>query len=266
MSQDQEKQSTFNHTSNDAPDLVVERHPGSNLSLLAVVVLVVLLAMLIFNMTNQVIEGHVHVKSPQTEIGAPIRKVIEKKSVDFHQLVSNGTIEDIEKEVYSKDKAAMNEVVNGMTPIMLAASRGDVQIIDLLFTQGADPNKRGSAQRTALQYATEKNHVKAAKRLLAYGADIDAFDNGRLTPLIMAADRGYTELGLFFIQKGANVDVQHAQGWTALIDAARNGDETLVKALLAVGADKDIEMKNGMRALDLAKQYEHKNIVKILGG
>lgn len=84
-----------------------------------------------------------------------------------------------------------------MTPIMLAASRGNVEIIDLLFTQGADPNKRGSMQRTALQYAAEKNRIEAAERLLAYGADIDAHDNGRLTPLIMAASRGYTNIRSF---------------------------------------------------------------------
>lgn len=55
------------------------------------------------------------------------------------------------------NKASINEVINGMTPMYV---KGDVEIIELLFTQGADPNKRGSMERTALQYAAEKNILK----------------------------------------------------------------------------------------------------------
>lgn len=90
------------------------------------------------------------------------------KADKIHQLVSKGSVYDVEQQLFISDKDMIIEVVSGMTPIMLAATRGSVEIIDLLFTQGADPNKRGSMQRTALQYAVEKNHINAAKRLLFY--------------------------------------------------------------------------------------------------
>ncbi len=183
---------------------------------------------------------------------------------NIHLLVINATTYEVEQQLKSLDKDAINSLVNGMTPIMLAASRGSAKIIGLLSAQGADPNKRGSAKRTALLYAVEKNHIEAAERLLAYGADIDAYDNGRLTPLIMAADRGFTDLGLLLLDKGADPNIQHSQGWTALIDAAKNDDIKLVNALLEAGADKDTAMTNGMNARDIAKQYGHKEIVKIL--
>jgi ankyrin repeat protein len=147
---------------------------------------------------------------------------------------------------------------------MLAASLGNVEIIDFLFTQGADPNKRGSMQRTASQYATAKNHIAAAKRLLAYGANVDARDNGHITPLIMAADRGYTELALIYISKGAKVNSQHSQGWTALIEAVIRNNPALAKALPKAGADKELVTKDSMRAIDYARQYGHKELLAIL--
>jgi len=185
-------------------------------------------------------------------------------AASIHQLISSGNIEAIKSQLLLLEDKEINEVVGGMTPIMLAASMGNTELIDLLFTQGADPNKRGSMKRTALQYATEKNHIETAKQLLSYGADIDAYDNGRLTPLIMTASRGHTELGLIFINKGADVNIQHSQGWTALIDAVAHNDVNLAKALLKAGADKELKGKNGLRAIDYARQYEHKRMVKLL--
>ncbi len=251
---------------NEDIDTIVERHPRNNFPVLPIIVLFVLY--LLFNFISKdkpIIQTVTDSTSPNETIPYKQKLSEVSKAVNFHQLVSSGSVDEVEQQLLLLDEKTINEVVSGMTPIMLAASRGSNEIIDLLFTQGADPNKRGSMQRTALQYATEKNHLEAAKRLLAYGAEIDAYDNGRLTPLIMAADRGYTELGLLFIEKGADVNIQHVQGWTALIDAARNGDEQLVIALIYAGADKNISMKNGMRAADLARQYGHKNIVNILG-
>jgi ankyrin repeat protein len=252
---------------NEDLDSFVERHPRSNFPVLPIIVLFVIY--LLFNYVSKdkpIIQDLSELTSLKETIPYKNKLSEVSNTVNFHQLVSNGSVDEVEQQFLLLDRKTINKVVAGMTPIMLAASRGSVEIIDLLLTQGADPNKRGSAQRTALQYAAEKNHIEAAKRLLAYGADIDAYDNGRLTPLIMAADRGFTELGLLFIEKGADVNIQHSQGWTALIDAARNGDEKLVIALLDSGANKNISVKNGMRAVDFAKQNGHKKIVIILGG
>ena len=186
------------------------------------------------------------------------------QNLDLHQLVKNASKKNIKRYLNQVDIKEINQVKHGMTPIMLAASRGDAKIIDILFKHGADPNKRGSMERTALLYAVEKNHIEAVKQLLSHGADIDAYDNGRLTPLVMAASRGYSELSLLFIKSGANVDIQHRDGWTALIDATAHGDEKVVKALLKAGANTKLEEKNGKTALDYAREYGFSELVKIL--
>ena len=247
----------------DDQDLVVERHPRSNISFFATTILLAIFIVFSFAVYEEAVTPDNETIVAEENVSSQKEKT-RVSTTHFHQLVAKGTVSEIEEQIYLIDKQLINQVVNGMTPIMLAASRGSVEIIDLLFTQGADPNKRGAGKRTALQYAAEKNRIEAAQRLLAYGADIDAYDNTRLTPLVMAASRGYTELGLLFIENGADVDIQHAEGWTALIDAAAHNDETLVKALLKAGANKNLKANNGKSAIDYAREYGFTNMVKIL--
>ncbi len=244
---------------------VVERLPQSSFSVLPIIIVFFVIYLLFnyFSENKSVIQSFTDSLSSKVEVLEQLNLNATSQENSLHLIVTESKVEEVKKFLLS-NRETINEVVNGMTPIMLAASQGNVEIIDLLFTQGADPNKRGSMKRTALQYAVEKNHLEAAKRLLSYGADIDAYDNGRLTPLIMAASRGYTELGLLFIEKGADVNVQHVDGWTALIDATAHGDVKLVRALLEVGADKELKAKNGMNAIDYARQYGFKNIAIML--
>ena len=251
----------------DDPYAIVERHPRGHFPYKIIIFLFILFFAVQFLYTKKADLQNGLNEIQNAEIIRQLKKStkeIKSASVSIHELVKQNSVNKIKQQISSFDKASLNKVVNGMTPIMLAASQGNVEIIDLLFTQGADPNKRGSMQRTALQYATEKNHIEVAKRLLAYGADIDAYDNGRLTPLVMAASRGYTDLALFYIQKGADVNIQHVDGWTALIDATAHGDIKLVQALLNAGADKELKANNGLKAIDYADQYGFKEITKML--
>ncbi|NKB37122.1 MAG: hypothetical protein GKR93_08090 [Gammaproteobacteria bacterium] len=244
---------------------VVERNPGRRGPFKIIIfIIAIFIAYHIFSPVKLSLNTEIKKREASVEKSEkkPMKVLADIDSV--HQIVSNGRLEALTEILQKIDRSEINRVENGMTPIMLAASKGNVEMIDLLYTQGADPNKRGSMDRTALQYATEKNHYEAAKRLLSYGADIDAYDNGRLTSLTMAANRGHSKLALLLVKKGADPNIQHSQGWTALIDATIRNDEGLVRALLAAGADKNIKMKNGMKALDYAIQYNHKKMSRLL--
>lgn len=266
MSQNDEELRKVLNRYDDEPDLVVNRQSNPSVSIIPFIIILVGFYFL-FNFYSenkskfQQLAKSVSPKISYTKQSIP--KLKQENQTDLHRLISSGEAEKF-KEALRLNKKAIDDVINGLTPIMLAASTGNDEIIHFLLTSGADPNKRGSMQRTALQYAAEKNHINAAKRLLAYGADVNAYDNGRLTPLIMAANRGYTDLALLFIQNGADVDIQHVEGWTALIDATARNDVKLVKALLLAGADKDLKAKNGLKALDYARQYGFKKLEMIL--
>ncbi len=256
MVDDREPMST-DEILNEGRDPLVERHPRRKSPILLIVVIVA--GIVAFNFLNQKVDDISGIIAD-----SPLPPLINSTPASIHQAVSSANVSGLKTLLAEVDRDAINKVENGMTPIMLAAAGGSVEMIDLLFVHGADPNKRGSAKRTALQYATDKNHAAAAERLLNYGADIDAYDNGQLTPLIMAANRGYTELAIFLVDRGANVNLQHVEGWTALIDAVVKNDLKLARVLLKAGADKELKMKNGMKAIDYARQYQHKEMERLL--
>lgn len=158
----------------------------------------------------------------------------------------------------------INRVVDGMTALMSAASQGDSAAVRDLLNRGADPNTRGSSQRTALQYAAETNRIEVARLLLDAGADVNGYDRARLTPLVMTADRGYTEFAKLLLGAGADANIAHVKGWTALIDAAHNGNRELVELLIKHGANIDTRTPGGHTAIDYAAAAGHREIVRRL--
>jgi len=233
-------------------------------------ILLVLFA-LVFIYENR---DHLHGKSgstPVVETTQPVRSEpkkpeppVQSAAHDLYQAVTRRDLSKVRELLPRLQPGEINAVTGGMTPVMQASSLGDAELVGLLITQGADPNKRGSLQRTALQYAAERNRLVVAKVLLEHGADINGTDNSRLSPLIMAADRRYREFALYLLEKGADVNIQHVQGWTALIDAARNGDLVLVQRLVESGADIHRQMPNGWSALDFARNNNHAAVESFL--
>jgi ankyrin repeat protein len=155
----------------------------------------------------------------------------------------------------------LDEVHRGMTPIIQAASFGDVEMVESLIRAGADSRKRGAAQRTALQYAAEKGHPQPAVVLLDAGVEVDGADVSGLTPLIMAAGRDVTELAFVLMDAGANVNAVMNVGWTPLLDAARRGNLALAKELLRRGADVNTQINNNS-AVRLAEDNGHSELAQ----
>ena len=67
-----------------------------------------------------------------------------------------------------------NENVEGRTPLMLAAFRGDAAGVIRLLEGGADVNARDRDGDTALMFAAYRGHGLVAALLLQYGANVRA--------------------------------------------------------------------------------------------
>ena len=99
------------------------------------------------------------------------------------------------------------------SPLMLAALRGQLELVKKLVERDADVNKTGW---TPLHYAATGGHVPVIEFLLEHSAYIDAESPNGTTPLMMAAMYGSPEAVKHLIQAGADLQIKNGANMTAL--------------------------------------------------
>ena len=122
-------------------------------------------------------------------------------------------------------------------PLYLAALRGDVRMLWLLYGAGHDLDFTTPSGANVLHVVAQEGDVNALHALLAMGA-------------------------------GEMIDRQDDQGWTPLFAAALNGREDVVALLIQAGAGVNRRTEWGLSALDIAARKRHKSILGrlLIGG
>jgi ankyrin repeat protein len=156
-----------------------------------------------------------------------------------------------------------------------AATRGDVDMVASLLSEGADPNAGGYLHMTPLaalafsgRLKDDKPALQIADLLLANGAGIDATDDNGVTALYWATESKKTNLVRFLLEKGASPDVRMGRGSlkgrTPLHEAASRGQLEIVEALVEFKAPLDAVDGEGSTPLALAEGNEHTEVANLL--
>ncbi|CAI0394335.1 unnamed protein product, partial [Linum tenue] len=126
---------------------------------------------------------------------------------------------------------------------------------------GADVNLKNDGGRTALHYAASKGWLEIAELLISHGAKINSKDkacNSDLivgcTPLHRAASTGRAELCELLVEEGAEVDAVDGVGQTPLMNAVICENKEVAFLLIRHGADVDVEDKEGYTVLGRASR------------
>ncbi|HSW73539.1 MAG TPA: ankyrin repeat domain-containing protein, partial [Candidatus Limnocylindria bacterium] len=153
----------------------------------------------------------------------------------------------------------VEEVIRGReTPLLIAARRFDVPVVELLLSRKADVNFHDTANgQTALHEAVkDEGHEESRKDLvevlLRYHPDVDVVNREQETPLMLASAFDRSLLVRLLLDHHASVNVQDRYGRTALIWAAEQNSLDSARLLLEHGANKDIQDKRNKRAIDYA--------------
>ncbi|GLT27956.1 hypothetical protein SLA2020_029190 [Shorea laevis] len=171
----------------------------------------------------------------------------------FHVAVSSARPEVVKLLSEVADESVVNSAdEEGWAPIHSAASIGNVEIMEILLSKGADINLKNNGGRTALHYAASKGWLKIAELLISHSAKINAKDKVGCTPLHRAASTGNSELCELLIEEGAEVDAVDRAGQTPLMHAVICQNKEVALLLVRHGADVDIEDKEGYTVLGRA--------------
>lgn len=124
----------------------------------------------------------------------------------------------------------------GATPFLLAASADDLEMMQLLYQAGADPNIKTATNASSLMAATGLNHgigespvteadaLAAVKFLLDHGVDPKGETTFNENALFGPAYRGWNTLLAQMIDLGVNVNAVSKAGVTPYLAAAGYGD------------------------------------------
>lgn len=118
----------------------------------------------------------------------------------------------------------------GESALMLAAIKGNHELVLKMIKKGADVNKTGWAP---LHYAASAGEVAIIALLLENSAYIDAESPNGSTPLMMAAMYGTATAVNLLLQEGADPEIKNQQGLTALNFAQNGNQPDSVKAIAA---------------------------------
>lgn len=159
-----------------------------------------------------------------------------------------------------KEKAA-EEIKNGNVAI---EGKRTAVTVDEIILQGATP----------LFLAAEVNNLEVIKTLVAAGADPLIASERGTTPLMMAAGAGTdvqrerepqerataVETAKFLVEHGAEVNTAGQYGWTALHAAAYQGLNDVIEYLVSKGANIDQKDEFGQTALSISLSVLTKDI------
>ncbi|MFC1701689.1 ankyrin repeat domain-containing protein [Pseudomonadota bacterium] len=148
---------------------------------------------------------------------------------------------------------------------------GDLAKVELLVKKGANVNSvEPTKKRTVLMLAATKGQFDIVKFLYGKGADINARDKDGQTALMYASRHRFNAtpdntIAIFLLSNGAEVNVRSKKkGFTALMLASSAGNVELVQQLLEKGADPAIKDNFGISAMAMAKKRGKTAVVSIL--
>ncbi|MES2237043.1 MAG: ankyrin repeat domain-containing protein [Pseudomonadota bacterium] len=149
--------------------------------------------------------------------------------------------------------------------LMIGAWEGNISMMALFLSRGADVNAVNAHGETALLHASWKGHLDAVRWLIAQGAQ-PSRQGKAWSALHYAAFAGHEAIVRYLLTQGAEVNALSPNGSTPLMMAAREGQAEIATALLKAGAQGGINNDNGENAVRWAMRNNNVIIAREIAG
>lgn len=175
---------------------------------------------------------------------------------------------EIIKMLVEDGKATINEASSyGITPLISAAAAGQDEAVAYLIQKGADVTVKDDLGKTALLYAIGYDKPKLINNLISLNnAAVNLPDNAGNTPLIYATQKGLFNNVKLLVSNGANVDYRNpATGLSALAAAAAEGHSNIIRYLVKIGkADVNLTDLSGRTPVFYAVEHNKTDALRTL--
>jgi hypothetical protein len=144
---------------------------------------------------------------------------------------------DLIAQLFIDRGADLNASVKGMTVLMKAVEKANVDTLSMMIKKKADINKAGGDGVTPIMLAVERNNHGAIWLLMNSGADINKADVHGITPLMRAVRVGETDIVKELLKKGANAKAVTKNGLKTTKMIGEKNKEALTILLKDAGAE-----------------------------
>jgi Ankyrin repeats (3 copies)/Ankyrin repeat len=145
----------------------------------------------------------------------------------------------------------------GTRPLLIAAKKGNTEIIRILIENGAQVDGRDKSGLTPLMSAASVGKAGNVETLIAAAADLNAKDNKGITALMWATVKGFADVVEILLSNGADVKAKTAEGLTA----KRMSQRIIADLKRSSGDAEDIDEKGDIPSNRLAR---HERVFRIL--
>jgi hypothetical protein len=149
------------------------------------------------------------------------------------------------------------------TGLMIAAWEGNVAMMDLFLSRGANLNKTNALGETAVLHAAWKGNLEAVRWLVERGARLNR-DGKEWAALHYATFAGHESVVNYLLERGADVNALSTNGSTPLMMAAREGKESIASRLMSAGAKRDVVNEWGETAVSWAMRNNNVTIARAI--
>ncbi|KAJ4827900.1 hypothetical protein Tsubulata_021760 [Turnera subulata] len=120
--------------------------------------------------------------------------------------------------------------------VLMAARRGELELLGSLLRRGANVKYKDQYGLTALHAAAIKGHNDVVSMLVEYGIDLECQDNEGHVALHLAVESGNKETVEVLVNNGANINAKTKRGVTPLYMAIAVGYDEISEFLVNKGA------------------------------
>ncbi|XP_022919371.2 ankyrin repeat, SAM and basic leucine zipper domain-containing protein 1 [Onthophagus taurus] len=196
-------------------------------------------------------------------------KIEETDEIKVYRACIGGRFDEV-KEILDRGYDVNSKLKEDWSLLLLAASIGSPDIVQLVLERGGDPNysRDGYTALMATSSCTKETcsyeqSYKTLKILLNAGCDPTMINRKRMTALMYASSYGNC-LIVEELLKSDNKEVEDNQGWTALFWAIDSNQVDVVKMLLNDGFICDKMDIRGETPTQIALKHGYEEIVKLL--